>query len=119
MMKKSTQTIMNQTLHGRIFKCDQCDRFHIEFKNLNFNFTKEQLESFVDYLVQVDGEWCEQQNQRLAFRRKIVLPIGHDYFNVLLNADELQELKQLLNFNPVHHLWSVKAAGLQFVTGLS
>jgi len=75
------------TKNGRVFKCKNCKAIHIEYKNLNFNFNKKQYDHFRNYIA---------KNQTSLYRKKIVIPIGHKNFNVLLNKEELNELKDLL-----------------------
>ena len=35
----------------------------------------------------------------MPYHRKIIVTIGHKYFNILLNNTELQELKRLFSFS--------------------
>lgn len=84
------------TKNGRVFKCKNCKAIHIEYKNLNFNFNKKQYDHFRNYIAELNGELWEYKNQTSLYRKKIVIPIGHKNFNVLLNKEELNELKDLL-----------------------
>jgi len=91
-MKKD---FINKTQNGQIFKCDKCKAIHIEYKNLNFNFSVEQFDHFADYLTKLDGKYWENKNKNSQFKRKIIIPIGYNSFKVLLTRDELEELKNL------------------------
>lgn len=92
--------ILSKTTNGIIFKCDSCKSIHIEYKNINFNFTKEQLNYFIDSIFDINATKVYEQNKHILYKRKIVIPIGNQNVNVLLNKEELIELKELL--------WSVR-----------
>jgi hypothetical protein len=88
-------TIINRTQNGQVFRCSKCKAIHIEYKNLNFNFSVKQFDHFADYLTKLDGKYWENKNKNSQFKRKIIVPIGHQSFRVLLSKEELDELKQL------------------------
>lgn len=89
--------IFNETENGKVFKCSKCNAIHIEFNNLNFNFSEKQYKHFVDYILKLDADEWEYKNRNSHYRRKILIPIGHSNVNVLLNKKELQELKYLFS----------------------
>ena len=90
-----SKNFINKTQNGQVFKCDKCNLIHIEYKNLNFNFSVEQFDHFAEYLTKIDGKFWENKNKTSQFKRKIIIPIGHQSFRVLLSKEELDELKQL------------------------
>lgn len=91
------QKTINQTENGQIFKCSTCNKIHVEFNNLNFNFSEEEYEYFADYVMKLNGEEWEYKNRNSTYKRKIIVRIGHKNLNILLNNSELQELKNLFN----------------------
>lgn len=88
--------IYTQTESGQVFKCDKCRKIHVEFRNLNFNFVPKEFAEFARFILSLDGQKWEQVNSRCEYRRKIIIPIGTTGFNVVLNNQELLELKALL-----------------------
>ena len=88
--------IISQTENGQVYKCPTCNLIHFEFKNLNFNFLEDEYEHFVDYFLKLEGDYWEIKNGNSYFRRKIFIPAG-DCFNILLNNEELLELKELFS----------------------
>ena len=98
-MENIKQIIVGQTVHGRVFKCFKCNLIHVEFKNLNFNFTDEQYKHFTDYIKSLDGAKWEYTNRNSSYTRKIMVPIGYQNINMMFHADELQELKSLLSMS--------------------
>jgi len=90
-----SSTIINRTQNGQVFRCSKCKAIHIEYKNLNFNFTDRQFSEFAEYINSLDGEKWEEINQNSQFKRKIIIPTGNQIFRVLLSNEELNELKKL------------------------
>ncbi|MEM1122541.1 MAG: DUF6686 family protein [Bacteroidota bacterium] len=51
---------------------------------------------FANYFLKLDGSYWEDLNEATHFKRKIIVPSGVDeVFNILLNSEELLELKDL------------------------
>ena len=73
----------NKTQNGQIFKCEKCNLIHIEYKNLNFNFTLKQFNDFTQYLSKLDGKKWEQKNKNSKFKRKILISTGHQNFSLI------------------------------------
>ena len=112
---------MSRTENGKIFRCAKCDAIHIEYKNLNFNFSEKQYKHFADYILELDGEEWEHRNRNSHYRRKIIIPIGHKNINILLNSTELQELKQLFSVKKRNNIVSedIKIINLNFTNFLN
>lgn len=88
--------IINKTSCGIVFRCSCCQKIHVEFNNINFNFTQEQYREFIKYLRELDGEYWEKKNRNSIFRRKIRIPLDKSTLCLMLNSDELLALRQLL-----------------------
>lgn len=88
--------IISKTENGIVFKCSNCSSIHIEFKNLNFNFSERQYKEFSDYVLKMNSEELEAKNSESLYHRKIIISLGYKNFNVLLNKSEVAELKELL-----------------------
>ncbi len=98
-MENIKQIIVGQTINGMVFKCFKCNLIHVEFKNLNFNFTAEQYQHFADYIKSLDGAQWEHANRNSSYIRKIMIPIGYQNINMMFNSDELSEFKALLSMS--------------------
>ena len=61
-MKALKNNIINQTTNGKIFKCDSCDKTHIEYKNLSFAFNEDELQYFKKYLRNFDAKKWQSYN---------------------------------------------------------
>ncbi|MEM9824377.1 MAG: DUF6686 family protein, partial [Bacteroidota bacterium] len=89
---------IGKTEHGHVFICSTCQMIHFEFKNLNYNFRDEEdYLHFADYFLRLDGKFWESTNEDIFFKRKIIVPGGFSDFNILLNLEELMELKALFS----------------------
>ena len=86
---------IKETNNGRVFMCGKCDALHVEYKNLNFNLTNKQFNDFSTYLNDLDGMEWENRNADSTFTRKIIVPTQDPFFNVILNNNELRELRVL------------------------
>lgn len=96
MKDNCTLRLLNQTPNGKIFKCLFCNKVHIEYKNLNFVFEREEFEPFRKYFLNLDPEHWESVNRNSIYNRKIMVPIGHKNFTVMFNTKEIYELKSML-----------------------
>lgn len=113
--------ILIETPNGKIFKCEKCDAIHVEYKNLNFNFKEGDFWKFADYIRNLDGEEWVLRNSTSNFKRKIIIPVGSQFFNVLLDSKELRELRSLLNFKKDRDYFqqTIKAGALEFTSHLN
>ncbi|ALO17341.1 hypothetical protein L21SP5_03744 [Salinivirga cyanobacteriivorans] len=66
--------IISQTINGKIFKCTSCSAIHIEYKNINFNFSQIQYNHFKKIILKIDGKEFEERNRHTVYRRKIIIP---------------------------------------------
>ncbi len=92
--------IIRVTLNGKVYKCPSCSKYHIEYKNLNFNLLPEEYSKVVKYFEGFKGEMWEELNSDSIFQRKIVIPTGNRKLNILINSFELKELKKLFSLEP-------------------
>lgn len=94
--------IISRISSGLVFKCPLCNKIHIEFKNLNFNFSEKEYKHFTAYINNLDGFFGEMQNASSVFTRKIRIPLNDtNSFCFLLNTEELGQFKELLSVRPV------------------
>lgn len=87
--------VISRTLNGKIFHCHTCNKIHIEYKNLNFNFSEDEFIFFKDYFLKLDPEKWEKINRDTCYCRKVMIPIGHKNFTAMFHAAEIYELKEL------------------------
>ncbi|WP_421919306.1 DUF6686 family protein [Marinifilum sp.] len=92
--------IYNRTSNGCLFKCDSCQSIHLEFNNININFSSiDSYYKFAEYLRDINIDATLKQNVHSPYQRKIVIPIGGGGCNFMLHPGELEDLKRLCLWN--------------------
>jgi len=86
-----------QTTHGTIRFCRKCNVYHLEFGNISFNFSTNDLNVFRNYINGIDAGYWTRMNRNSENTRKILLPTQLKGTNFCFHANELEELKYLLN----------------------
>lgn len=89
--------IINSTANGMLTYCSHTRLIQLVFKNLCFEFYEQEYHSFVNYVYELKEDYLEKEYQNSIHPRKIPLDIGHLCFMVLLNKEELWELRSLFN----------------------
>jgi hypothetical protein len=86
-----------KTLHGHLFTCGKCNKYHFEFNQFGIDFSSlNALNDFKDYLSELDSEEFERINQNSQYNRKIQIPFPNTSIKMLLSSMELKELIVLL-----------------------
>lgn len=109
-------TLFSKTENGKVFICSKCNEIHVEFKNFNFNFSQSEYLHFSNYFMKIEADEWEYKNRETFYNRKIIIPLGYKNFNMMLNKEELLELKQLLSSKDYkNHFEIINTAFLNFV----
>jgi hypothetical protein len=87
--------MMSQTANGKVFVCNGCNKYHLEYKNLQFSFNESEYRFFVDYFNKIDADYWESINKNTLYRKKIMVPIGHHNFTMMFDYVEILELREL------------------------
>ncbi|MEE9364651.1 MAG: DUF6686 family protein [Cellulophaga sp.] len=88
--------IINQTKNGILTRCEKIDIIQLVFNNLCFEFYNEEYLAFVDYINDFDADKIEKMYHYSIHDKKIPISVGHVCLTVLVNKEELTELKFLL-----------------------
>ena len=88
--------LISRTRNGMITYCAHCKVYHLEFGNLFFRLSEAGFECLRNYIVSINGPYCERSNRKMNANRKIFLklPAQNVYFCVC--TAELEELKSLV-----------------------
>lgn len=87
--------IVSRTQNGIIVKTN-CDIYQLSYKNLNFNLTKTEFDSFLAYLIKIDCNYWEKEYENSIYEKKIPIPTLQSNFIILLDKIELFELITLM-----------------------
>ncbi|MCW3804278.1 DUF6686 family protein [Plebeiibacterium marinum] len=87
-----------KTLHGHLFTCESCNKFHFEYNQFGIDFPSlNSIENFRDYLSRINPDDFERANKETRYKRKIHIPFPNTAIKMLLAAIEIKELKVLLS----------------------
>ncbi len=89
--------VLNISTYGQLMYCTTCKLYHLEFKNLFFDFSSEDLTIFKNYILSIQGEYYNHINHHTVNRRKIILPTRLKGFKFCFTLEELNDLKKLLD----------------------
>lgn len=106
--------VLSRTKNGVVFKCKGCNTFQILYNNLNFSFTDDEYSNFTNYILKLDETYYVENVDSLIHGKKVPIPIGHKNVIVVLNIDELNELKILLSFNENKRYKSISCAEINY-----
>ncbi|GGG49795.1 hypothetical protein GCM10011414_19490 [Croceivirga lutea] len=88
--------VLKTSKNGLLTYCAASKLFQLVFNNLCFELYEWELKAFKEYLFEVDINYWEEQLSNSRNPRKIPLSVGAKHFIILLNQQELLELKTLL-----------------------
>ncbi|MEM1258864.1 MAG: DUF6686 family protein [Bacteroidota bacterium] len=93
----ASQKLLKKTPHGTLTFCNQSKLFQFVFNNLCFELYEWELENFITFLNRLDVNYWEEELKCSLHQRKIPVSVGCSHFMILLNKQELNELRQLLS----------------------
>lgn len=86
-----------ETLNGKIFICENCNKIHLEFGTFGIDFIdEEQLNEMLTFLKGIKAMKLDRDADDSPYRRKIIIPFQNTNIKTLLNAEELAELCDLI-----------------------
>ncbi|WP_317167643.1 DUF6686 family protein [Flagellimonas sp. HSM57] len=108
--------VLSQTKNGLFTFCNHSKLFQLVFNNLCFEFYEWELENFKKYIFQLDVTYWEKNYIQSLNQRKIPISVGNKFFTILVNKQELDEIKNLLHieFSPIK-LLKHKDINYQFI----
>ncbi len=93
MCKNITSII--KTRAGILYKCNECDLFHLVYKNILLEFTEKEFESFRSYLEFLEAKHTEKGHEYTS-KHKIPIPTLQQNLFLLFNKQEFEDLKKLV-----------------------
>ena len=88
--------LISKTRNGMITYCAHCKVYHLEFGNLFFRLSEAGLECLRNYIVSINGSYCEKVNRKMNANRKIFLKLPAQNVYFCGCQAELEELKSLV-----------------------
>lgn len=65
---------LKRTKNGVILYCRCSDTYQVLFKNINYNLTQTELDSFVHYVTTVDEFYWEDEYKNSVYNKRIPIP---------------------------------------------
>ena len=93
----SQLNIISKTKNGIVFLCKDCDKYRVQFNNLDFSFNDQEYFCFSEYISGIDLGYFEHHFNDELHDKKIPIPIGHKNLMLVLNSNELKELQVLFS----------------------
>lgn len=90
--------ILRRTSNGIIYKCQGCMSYQIEFKNILFNLSIHDFDTFTNYIINLNNKITSKENHIGKFQKNIVIPTQSTSLYILLNTEEISELAYLFSF---------------------
>ena len=88
--------LISRTRNGMITYCAHCKVYHLEFGNLFFRLSEAGFECLRNYIVSINGPYCERSNRKMNANRKIFLKLQAQNVYFCVCTAELEELKSLV-----------------------
>jgi len=88
--------IIASVKNGELSSCNNCKNYNLIFNNIFFQFDKEQLKKFKDYVAEIDVDYWIDYSANTTQKRKIPVPTFHQNLVLVFDAYEIEELKILL-----------------------
>ena len=90
--------LVSKVKSGELSYCRHCKSFHLMFNNLFFALTQQELNRLKQYVDSLDISYWEAKYEHSNLNRKIPLPTTQDNLIIMLNTQEVRELRRLLAF---------------------
>lgn len=91
--------IISRVKNGEIYICEGCKNYNFVFNNIFFQFDKEQLGKFKEYVSKIDVNYWLDYSASTTQKRKIPVPTFHQKLVLVFDTYEIEELKILLGID--------------------
>ena len=91
--------IISRVKHGELTLCEGCKNYNLTFNNLFFQFTKNQLLQFREYVSKIDVDYWLEYSFYTTQRKKIPVQTFHENLILVFDLFEINELKKLLGIH--------------------
>ena len=98
--------IIQKTTNGLLLFCPNGDCYQLSFNNLLFNLNSYELNGFINFIKKIDLNYWEQEYKNSVYERKIPIPTIQSNLIIMMNSNEILELKLLFDSFKVNHILS-------------
>jgi len=93
--------IISSVKNGELSICEGCNSYSLSFNNIIFQFNKNQLLQFREYVSRIDIDYWLQYSACKHQRRKIPIQTSNNNLILVFDFFEITELKKLLDIYKV------------------
>ena len=98
--------IIQKTTNGLLLFCPKGKCFQLTFNNLFFNLNSHELNGFIDFIEKIDFNYWELEYKNSIYKKRIPIPTMQSNLMIMLDKNELLELKILLKIFKENHILS-------------
>ncbi|KGL63207.1 DUF6686 family protein [Polaribacter sp. Hel1_85] len=91
--------IISRVKNGELSICNGCKNYNLVFNNIFFQFDRNQLNTFKEYITKIDIDYWLDYSSNTTQRRKIPVPTFHQNLVLVFDIYEIEELKILLGIH--------------------
>ncbi|MEE9408626.1 MAG: DUF6686 family protein [Polaribacter sp.] len=91
--------IISRVKNGELTICKGCKNYSLTFNNIFFQFDKNQLLQFKNYISKIDIEYWLDYSACTTQRKKITVQTFHENLILVFDLHEINELKTLLGIH--------------------
>jgi len=106
--------IIARVKNGELSICKGCKTYNLIFNNIFFQFDKNQLQQFKEYVAKLDIEYWLDFNSETTQKKKIPVATFHQNLILVFSFDEIQELKILLGIIKVKSKAIITTADIDY-----
>ena len=88
--------VISRVKNGEISMCKDCKNYNLVYNNFFFQFDKNQLNQFKDYIAKIDVDYWLGFSACTTQKRKIPIQTFHQNLFLVFDLQEINELKTLL-----------------------
>ena len=96
--------IIQKTTNGLLLFCPKGNCFQLSFNNFFFNLSSYELNGFINFIENIDYNYWEQEYRNSVYQKKIPIPTLQSNLMIMLDKNELLELKILLKIFKENHI---------------
>mgnify|MGYP006099775379 FL=1 len=105
--------ILASVKNGELSVCNGCNVYSLTFNNILFQFEKEQLLQFRNYIGNIDVEYWLHLYSSTNRKRQIPVSTLNQNLTLLFNESEIEELKLLLSLKE-NNIESLSASQIDY-----
>jgi protein associated with RNAse G/E len=98
---------LKRTKDGILLFCKTSEMYQLLFKNINFNLTQMEFDCLSSYIKNIDEHYWMEEYRYSIYNKNIPIPLLQDNLMILLDLNDLIELRELLNY---------KSHSIRFIT---